>query len=74
MEWQPIETAPKDGAYIQVANAGGVWIAHWMPVAVSGYRFDDPWRSCMLNHYHIPERARYGKPTHWAPLPPPPKD
>jgi uncharacterized protein DUF551 len=41
-EWQPIETAPKDGIYI-VANKYGVWVTHqyasrpenathWMPL------------------------------------------
>lgn len=76
MNWQPIESAPKDGTYILVSNpaAGGSWVAHWFPVAVSGYKFDQPWRSVMLNHWHIPEKTRYVPPTHWMPLPPPPKD
>lgn len=72
-EWQPIETAPKDGLqYILVTAGRGVWVAHWCPVAPSGYRFDQPWRSVMLNHYHIAPTARYLPPTHWMPLPPPP--
>ena len=71
MEWQPIETAPKDGTYILVANERGAWIAHWAPVAVSGYRFDQPWRSVMLNHWHMPQDVRYEPPTHWQPLHPP---
>jgi hypothetical protein len=70
--WQPIETAPKDGNYILVCNCRGAWIAHWAPVAVSGYRFDDPWRSVMLNHDHIAPTARYLPPTHWMPIPTPP--
>ena len=74
MNWQPIESAPKDGTYILVSNpaAGGSWVAHWFPVAVSGYKFDQLWRSVMLNHWHIPEKTRYVPPTHWMPLPPPP--
>ena len=71
-EWQPIETAPKDGSYFLAGNAGGAWVAHWNQVAVSGYRFDQPWRSCMLNHYHMPVDVRYLPPTHWMPLPAPP--
>lgn len=68
--WQPIETAPKDGAqYILVTAGRGAWIAHWCPVSVSGYRFDQPWRSVMLNHNHIAPTARYLPPTHWMPLP-----
>jgi hypothetical protein len=75
-QWRPIETAPRDGAYILVSNpaAGGSWVAHWFPVAVSGYKFDQPWRSVMLNHWHIPEKTRYVPPTHWMPLPAAPKD
>jgi hypothetical protein len=67
--WQPIETAPKDGTYILVASASGPWVAHWAPVAVSGYRFEQPWRSVMLNHDHIHGATRYLPPTHWMPLP-----
>lgn len=71
--WQPISTAPKDGSYILVSNEHGAWIAHWAPVAVSGYRFDQPWRSVMLNHDHIFASLRYLPPTHWVPLPAPPE-
>jgi hypothetical protein len=71
--WRDIETAPKDGSYFLVASAAGVWVAHWSPVAASGYRFDDPVRSVMLNHWHISPRSdQYLPPTHWMPLPPPP--
>lgn len=73
MNWQPIETAPKDGQYVLVCNKGGAWIAHWKEIAVSGYRFDQPWRSCMLNCWHIAEAERYAPATHWMPLPAPPK-
>lgn len=72
--WQPIETAPKDG-YFLAANKHGVWVAHWQPQAVSGFRFDQPWRSVMLNHWHIePKSAQYENPTHWMPLPAPPSE
>jgi hypothetical protein len=67
--WQPIETAPKDGRYFLAGNAHGAWIAHWDPEAVSGYRFEHPWRSRMLNHWHMPLEGRYEPPTHWMPLP-----
>ena len=76
--WMPIETAPKDEAtYFLATNGSGVWVAHWQPVAGSGYRFDNPWRTVMLNHWHIEDKQRrYGPPTHWMPLPAatPPKD
>lgn len=70
-QWQSIETAPKDGTRVLLANVGGCWIGEWGPVAVSGYRFDEPWRTSMLNHKHIQGNARYDPPTHWMPLPPP---
>lgn len=71
MNWQTIESAPRDGTYILVSNpeAGGAWVAKWGPIAVSGYSFDDPWRSMMLNHRHLPFPGRAQHPTHWMPLP-----
>lgn len=68
-QWLPIETAPKDGSYILVSNDHGAWIAHWAPIATSGYRFYRPWRSCMLNHDHIDLSVRHLPPTKWMPLP-----
>jgi Lar family restriction alleviation protein len=70
--WLPIETAPKDGSYMLVANAHGSWIAKWHPVYQSGYRPSNPWASMMLNHDHIDKPGRFDKPTHWMPLPAPP--
>ena len=72
--WQPIETAPKDGAYVLLSNqeAGGSWVGHFQQFAASGFRFDDPWHSMMLNHWHLPNKAKGSAPTHWMPLPPPP--
>lgn len=70
MEWQPIETAPKDGTRVLLSNAFGAWMAEYRPVYQSGYRPPDPWFSVMLNHDHLPKAGRYGKPTHWMPLPP----
>jgi len=62
MEWQPIETAPKDGTTILVYLANGdVHTAY-------GHFY---------NKGHDFEWAQYGGyetylPTHWMPLPPPP--
>jgi hypothetical protein len=74
MEWQPIETAPKDGTPILVwRKAGIVWLAYWndsflhvqsdqhMPAWVV-FDCEDPWFS-----------ETYQSPTHWQPLPEPPK-
>lgn len=73
-QWRPIAEAPKDGTYILLANEYGAWVAHWAPLAVSGYRFEQPWRSVMLNHDHIQRDMRYESPSHWRPIPAPPAD
>lgn len=73
-EWQPIETAPRDGTRIMLGNEHGVWMADWRPVYQSGYKPDNPWASAMLNHDHIANRREcYSKATHWLPLPEPPE-
>ncbi len=54
MEWQPIDTAPKDGTRILVVGADGyVTIAHWQETVWLDDSFDCP---------DCPE-------THWMPLP-----
>jgi hypothetical protein len=65
MTWQPIETAPKDGTRVLLANRR--------------YRFVDAghyWRNANKRH----PRKRWvwngwprHEPTHWQPLPAPPK-
>lgn len=69
--WQPIETAPKDGTYVLLCNehVSGSWVGKFQQFAVSGYRFEDPWRTMMLNHDHMPKATRYRQPTHWQPMP-----
>ena len=74
-KWQLIETAPKDGRYLMVGNEDGVWVACYTPTFQSGFQPDNPWISLMLNHRHIEKVKRnYSSiPTHWMPLPTPPK-
>jgi hypothetical protein len=59
-DWQPIETAPKDGTRVLIAHTN-VWMAvawfwpcnmHWTEDTASGMKLNDP--------------------THWMPLPDPP--
>lgn len=71
MEWQPIETAPKDGTPIIVGNSAGPWVARYCAVFQSGYRPENPWQCMMLNRWHMPRHAS-SVPTHWMPLPEPP--
>lgn len=79
-KWQPIETAPKDGTLILVHfRCKGVRAVFW------GSPFDDEvdesnglW--CVDDDKHGPYALRGytvtgpSAPTHWMPLPAPPKD
>lgn len=58
-EWQPIETAPKDGESILA------WLPH---LALPGciYYSGGHWR-------WVTNGGWAGVPTHWMPLPPPPE-
>lgn len=67
MNWQPIETAPKDGSLILLGAPNGVWVGKHLPVYTSGFAPKNPWSSMLLNHDHMAER--YTRPTHWMPLP-----
>ena len=58
VEWQPIETAPKDGTPVLVHDEGAIEIATWDSDS-------DAWRDCS-GHKMWPS------PQHWMPLPDPP--
>jgi len=65
-EWQPIETAPKDGTDILVAfpkNVGWLQIVRWWEKK-TGFQWVDGY-TC---------KRIWNSPTHWQPLPPPPKE
>ncbi len=58
-EWQPIETAPQDGTRILVFTVhGDIEISEWYTICI----FDPPTEGWNSN-----------EPTHWMPLPEPPK-
>jgi hypothetical protein len=62
-EWQPIETAPRDGTWIIVLMGNGqVWKASWG----RDRRNEMHWCTDVLSL----ARCRV---THWMPLPDPPK-
>lgn len=88
-EWQPIETAPKDGTTIIVHRAGhpddyhtNVVPAFWGDV-MAGYSTDDPRNYAWINwHEGLYETDDPDQPkrwhlvrnvTHWMPLPEPPQ-
>ena len=70
-EWQPIETAPKDGTPVLVAQPRDKhgW---WIDVAENFYEVDehldatDKWLGRESHSVSC-------RPTHWMPLPEPPK-
>lgn len=65
--WEPIETAPKDGTYILLWRPGfRQETAHWLADMIG---FDWPWLLPLPGE----DRMRL-KPTHWRPLPEPPKE
>jgi hypothetical protein len=65
-EWQPIETAPKDGTVIDLWIPGWERFAdcHWSKIEPAGWTsdFGDVVLECTGNT----------EPTHWMPLPEPP--
>lgn len=70
MNWQPIETAPKDGAWILVVDYTddeSFGVAYWF--AGDGEYKDAGWYSTSCC-----DDITMFYPTHWMPLPQPPKD
>ena len=71
-EWQPIETAPKDGTRILVYN-GSIYVAAWEEATMTLKEKKDWVYSCYsLNGWNYYEIVY--EPTHWMPLPKPPDD
>ena len=68
-EWQPIETAPKDGTWVLVCGNG------W-DVMMASYSYDGRigrgyfWGPTEWDDYELAEQ----QPTHWMPLPEPPEN
>lgn len=71
LDWQPIETAPKDGTHLLVCDASRAYTAFWgfgqNPPTV-GHYFAQGWH---LSVNHDGEHSEI-TPTHWMPLPSPP--
>lgn len=68
-EWQPIETAPKDGTRILATGDGTTVVTLW------GKANHVPLYSwLLLDVPYDPEDYDFWKPTHWQPLPPPPTE
>lgn len=75
MNWQPIETAPKDGSIILLYRPTA---AKWAVIAPGAWNDDHyakhprPYWEGWLKIGSVSE-YRYWTPTHWMPLPEPPK-
>lgn len=70
-EWQPIETAPKDGTWILLYKeqelSGIVQVDEWCPSIQTVKWAYDRW--CECSGY-----SAFATPTHWMPLPKPPTE
>ncbi len=71
-EWQPIETAPKDGQYVLLYGPNLSRRPHGQVVAA--------YFEYQIEYWHV-EDGKFGPyplrgpaPTHWMPLPEPPND
>lgn len=75
MKWMPIETAPKDGTLIMVYKYVKPWrvmgTAYWCVVGTFGNTEISGWISRGITD--PPGNLGLGEPTHWMPLPEPPK-
>jgi hypothetical protein len=78
MEWQPIETAPKDVDRILIADAGAVEVGEWVPWTTYVSDLQAGWRDAKYedgdewgSKRTFDQNKR--QPTHWMPLPSPPK-
>ena len=83
-EWQPIETVPREGA--EFMNAPEVLLCWWYPdsgpIIRIGRFFTETWRDKILRFKLEIDYGDLGahvftatddQPTHWMPLPEPPK-
>jgi len=68
-DWQPIETAPKDGTLILLSAERRPWLVNSFKA-----KFDEG-SGRWLREFGKDDWAPFsGTPRNWMPLPPPPKD
>ena len=68
-DWQPIETAPRDGDTVLLCVQGHVTVGGWLDRAAQDIEEYEPgaWEGWWTLD------ADEGEPTHWMPLPSPPE-
>ena len=73
MDWQPIETAPRDGTWILLRGGTSKygWYGDNFPPMVCAQFDCSSWQ---FAYYESGYYGEYKNPTHWMPLPAPPKD
>lgn len=71
MNWQPIETAPKDGRNILVSDGRLVSIGGWLTDIDHGAEWEG--QIGMAGWWAFDLGPNNDRPTHWMPLPEPPK-
>ena len=72
MEWQPIETAPKDKVVLLYSQRFGAVVGRWNEeIFASKPR---PYWTNDRERLHGVVATRQSQPTHWMPLPPPPSE
>lgn len=75
MEWQPIETAPKDGTNILISDGSSITTAYWTDEEEDYDWIEDPTQKIvyeegwMTSDFDVGDDA-----THWMHLPRPPKE
>lgn len=75
MNWQPIETAPKDGTRVLCLNADTGEVRVGVRKLFSEQHFENTgrhWYEWFRNEEFCPGHTWSIEPTHWMPLPPPP--
>lgn len=68
-QWQPIETAPKDGSHVLVSDGFRVSLGGW--VRDIDYGADYEGQLGMAGWWAVDLGPNGDKPTHWQPFPPP---
>lgn len=66
-EWQPIETAPRDGTWILICQYGCSEPSRLVASFDDGWGADGWWLCCDGKNPELPLRGP--EPTHWMPLP-----
>ena len=69
-EWQPIETAPRDGTFVLLFGPDGIDMGKYEPWAAD---YGSGWERFRTAEYDN-DGVMITHPTHWMPLPPPPKE